>query len=122
MFVRHNFQGQQTEFSRNETAPEKVLRLALNLPHSQPELEREAERIERLLENLSQPFTTEGEELQNQLADSMELLVDGIFGLIEAETEADFDLACQAVLQSHGLVQDLQERLAQADESMPLVA
>ena len=57
-----------------ETAPEKVLRLALSLPQTKDELEQEADRIETLLENLSQPSTSVGEELQCHLADAMEYL------------------------------------------------
>ncbi len=110
-----------TEQSR-ETAPERVLRLALDLPNNDPELEKEAERIERLLENLSEPLTETGAELQDQLAYAMESLLEGIFLLLEAQTSEDFDNACGAVLRCHGLVQDLQESLEELDQVSPLVA
>ena len=108
--------------SSQETAPEKVLRLALELPATQPELEREAFRIEQLLDNLTSPITPVGEELQCALADAMELLLDGIYVLIQAEIQEDFDQGCAAVLQCHATVQDLQERLAEMEEEVVLVA
>ena len=105
-----------------ESAPEKVLRLALDLPHTQHDLELEAARIERLLDNLSQPLTQTGEELQDQLAYAMESLLEGIFALLEAETKNDFDAACGAVLHCHALVQDLQETLCAYEDEVHLVA
>lgn len=105
-----------------ETAPEKVLRLALDLPRTQTELEQEAIRIEQLLDNLSQPLTETGDDLQNHLADAMEFLLQGIFGLLDAETRAEFDEACAAVLQCHQLVQELQEALEELEEETVLVA
>lgn len=117
MFTHQNHQ--QTS---QESAPEKVLRLALNLPHTQNDLELEAARIERLLDNLSQPMTQTGEELQDQLAYAMESLLEGIFALLEAETKDHFDGACGAVLQCHALVQDLQETLCAYEDEALLVA
>lgn len=112
----------QNDRIQKETAPEKVLRLALNLPQSQGELEREAIRIENHLENLGQPMTALGEELQAQLASAMEYLLEGIFTLLDAESNDDLDKGCVAVLQCHALVQDLQETVAEWEQDALLVA
>ena len=90
MFATQNLQNayqMNNEMSQQsrETAPERVLRLALDLPNNDPELEKEAERIELLLENLSQPLTETGAELQDQLAYAMESLLEGIFLLLEKD-------------------------------------
>lgn len=105
-----------------ETAPERVLRLALELPHTREELEREAVRIEDQLENLSCPLTQTGEELQDHLIYAMESLLEGIFALLDAQASVEFESACESVLRCHGLVQDLQECLAELEEAPLLVA
>ena len=105
-----------------ETAPEKVLRLALELPETQDELEREAVRIERMLENLTPPITPVGEELQCRLGDAMEFLIEGIDILIEARAQDEFDAGCSSVLQCHALVQELQTQMAELEEDVLLIA
>ena len=42
--------------------------------------------------------------------------------LLDPRTEGDFEDGCEFVLQSHGLVQDLQERLVSLDTPTLLVA
>lgn len=110
------------EVTPAESPSEKVLRLAMDLPASAPELEREALRVERLLEQMEEPATEEGAELLDQLAEIFENQIDAIYGLLNAEVQDDFDWSCAMLVQTHSQLSDLEERLENTQETQPLFA
>ena len=110
------------EVAPAESPSEKGLRLARDLPASAPELEREALRVERLLEQMEEPVTEEGAELLDQLAEIFENQIDAIYGLLNAEVQDDFDWSCAMLVQTHSQLSDLEERLENAQETQPLFA
>jgi hypothetical protein len=105
-----------------ESPSEKVLRLALELPASRPALEREAMRLENLLDQMEEPVTDFGAELLGQLADIFDNQIEAIYGLLEAEGQDDFDWSCAILLQTHSQLSQLEDRLESAQESQPLFA
>ena len=70
-----------------ESPAEKVLRLALELPASRPQLESEAARLEGLLDSLQAPVSEQGGQLMAQLVEVMEGQLDGIYGLLDGDEE-----------------------------------
>ena len=105
-----------------ESPSEKVLRLALELPASAPELEREALRVEALLEQMEEPATEEGAELLEQLAEIFESQLEAIYGLLNAEVQEDYDWSCGLLVETQALLLDLEERVESAQDAQPLFA
>lgn len=103
-----------------EGPSERVLRLAQSLPHSAPELEQEALRVERLLEGLREPLTEDGAELWQELVDIFENQIEAIVGLLNAEAPEDVEWSCELLVQTHTQLEALEERLAEVREEQPL--
>lgn len=118
-------QAYQTEIElapAPESPSEKVLRLAMELPQSAPQLEQEALRVEALLEEMEEPMTEEGADFLNCLAEIFENQIEAIYGLLSAEEPEDYDWCCQVLLQTHAQLEDLEDALEEAQGAQPLFA
>jgi hypothetical protein len=105
-----------------ESPSEKVLRLAMELPDSAPELEREALRVEALLENMEEAATDEGAGMLDQLAEIFENQIEAIYVLLNAEVQEDYDWSCGVLVQTHQLLSNLEAQVDDAQETQPLFA
>ena len=105
-----------------ESPSEKVLRLAMELPASAPELEREALRVESLLEQMEDPATEEGAQMLDQLAEIFENQIEAIYGLLNAEVQEDYDWSCAMLVQTHSQLSSLEEQVEATQETQPLFA
>ena len=112
----------EVEVPVTESPSEKVLRLAMELPASAPELEREALRVEALLESMEEPATEEGAAMLDQLAEIFESQIEAIYGLLNAEVQEDYDWSCEVLVQTHSLLSHLEEQVESAQETQPLFA
>jgi hypothetical protein len=105
-----------------ESPSSKVLKMAAELPASAPELEREALRVEALLEQIEEAESEEGTEMLDQLAEIFENQVEAIYGLLNAEEQEDIDWSRELLVKSHSMMSDLEERLESAQDTQPLFA
>lgn len=105
-----------------QSPSEKVLTLALNLPHTRNKLEQEAVRVEGLLDGIAGPRSDSGAELIDQLVEVLEHQLEGIYGLLDGENTDDFDWGCQVLVQSNEMLKDLEQRLEELSDTVPLVA
>lgn len=107
---------------QTESPVEKVLRLALELPATRPELEAEALRVEALLDGLQAPASPLGEELMVQLVDLLESQLDGIYGLLDGDDE-QFQASLTLLVECDARLQSLESQVEEwRDEVPPLVA
>lgn len=104
---------------------EKVLQWAQDLDLHREDLEREAARVERLLDSLTEPVTSAGNELMAQFVGVLEAQLDGICGLLDYDLTGDEELlqsSLQCLLSSDAELQSLEQRLSATREALPLVA
>lgn len=104
-----------------ESPAEKVLRLALELPASRPQLECEAARLERMLDNLSTPVSQTGSQLMAQLAQLLEGQLDGIYGILDGDEES-LQHSLELLVECDRQLFELEQQLDGLREELPLVA
>lgn len=108
-----------------QSPAERVLVLAESLPASRPALEREALKVERLIEGLEEPASEAGQEWTGQLYDAMVALYDGIYGLLDYDECEDPELleeSLDLLQQSHSWLEDLEDLVEKNRQDIPLVA
>ncbi len=104
-----------------ESPAEKVLRLALELPASRPQLEDEALRLEGLLANLAAPGSELGGQLMDCLFEVLEGQLDGIYGLLDGDDE-QFHASLTLLVECDRRLNQLEDQLEELREELPLVA
>ena len=126
MFPMQNLALMQ-EMSHQEEAPpvegpaEKILRLAMEMPATRPQLEREASRVEGLLDNLQAPVSEMGGHLMAGLVEVLEGQLDGIYGLLDGGEEL-FEQSLALLVESDGRLRALENDMEELREQAPLVA
>ena len=117
------YEAQYASQLKQPTRPvEKILELALALPESAELLELEALRLERVLDSVQDPVLGGGEELVEQFVEIAEYQIEGIFGILDAQNEEDFEESCRILLMSDSKLQHLECQLQQIDETVVLCA
>ena len=109
------------EVSPEESPVEKVLRLAEQLPASQPQLENEAARLEGLLDTLQAPVSELGGQLMAQLVEVLEGQLDGIYGLLDGDQDV-IQHSLALLVQCDGQLRHLEMQMDGLREQVPLVA
>jgi hypothetical protein len=104
-----------------ESPVEKVLRLAQDLPATRAQLESEAARLEGLLDNLQAPVSSVGGQLMTQLVEVLEGQLDGIYGMLDGDSEV-FQQSLALLLNCDAQLRQLEEQLEGLREQVPLVA
>lgn len=104
---------------------EKVLLWAQDLPNSIPQLLQEADRVECLLEGQEEDPQGLGAEISLKLVEILQSHLDGVYGLLDYAEEPCEDLLQECLLvlmQSHSLLQELEDEIESVKERVPLVA
>lgn len=109
------------EASPEESPVEKVLRLAEQLPASQPQLENEAARLEGLLDTLQAPVSELGGQLMAQLVEVMEGQLEGIYGLLDGDQDT-VQHSLALLVQCDGQLRHLEMQMDGLREQVPLMA
>ena len=125
MFNPANLFALQPEAAAPAPNPaEKVLSWAQDLDANFPQLEREAQRVEQLLETLTEPVSDTGASLMKALVEVFEMQLDGIYGLLDFHQSGDDELlqqSLQSLLGSDARLQRLEWELAEVQEAVPLL-
>ena len=118
------FALQPEEAAPSPNPAEKVLSWAQDLDANFPHLEREAQRVEQLLETLAEPVSETGAGLMRALVEVFEMQLDGIYGLLEFHQSGDDEVlqqSLQQLLSSDACLQRLEFDLAEVGEAVPLL-
>jgi len=118
--LAHTYESTAVVDQPRESPSEKVLRLALDLPANREQLESEALRVEKLLDGMKEPLTEEGAEIMDQLAEIFETQVHGIYGLLDAEYEEEFQEACHLLVCTDQMLIDLEGKLESHSHNQPM--
>ena len=114
----------QPEIQSAPNPAEKVLVWAEDLDANALQLEAEAQRVEGLLETLTQPASATGIEMMTELVAVLETQLEGIYGLLEFHQSGDDEVLQQSLhylLESDSRLQRLELNLEEVRQEVPLL-
>jgi hypothetical protein len=119
----YDYQESQTPVCQSPA--EKVLLWAQELPHSAERIASEADRVEKLLEGVTDSLEGPGAHITVQLIEVLESYLEGVYGLLEHNEEPNDDVLEESLallVQSSNWLSQLEDEIEEVREVAPLIA